>query len=580
MAQRIIGLDIGSSAVRAVELSITEGQLPVLEAYGQVGLRPGMVDNGEIRDHAAVSASIQRLWREGGFVGHQVNVGVAGLRAITRELDMPVMPPSELEDAVRFQADEVVPFPLDRTALSSKVIAQFNDADGNPTLRVLVAAAHRDLIDSVVNTVTDAGLEPVRIDLNTAALVRALHDPSYQGGSEAIVSVGAGLTLVVVHESGTLQFVRTIDLGGESLTRAIAAALDVPVPDAEEIKRRMATDFTIDERARAACEHAVDDLVEEVRNSLRFFASLPGRSPASRVMVTGGGARSADFLPKLERALDVPVIPAASVPLVDTSKLPISPEQAATIAPTLPVPVGLALRDPTGRPFNLLPKEIIGRQVQHTVERYVRIGAIAIGVIIVLFTVLQVLRVNHAQSQVNSLTAQNDHIKNVQIPKYDKVVALKASVVSQRKDLEPLLQGEVDWLVVLDQISRYTLPTASFPSQSVWSQMTLSSTVSPKIAAGSHSTGTTASKKAKTTKPSTNPAQNLIGSVTGTVTATGLPGVSDFLTSIGQSPAFEQVTPSGSYSPAANNQVEFTLTMAVNGYAGTRRLNLVEQPLP
>src|SRR3974377_1472628 len=100
---------------------------------------------------------------------------------------MPPLPPEELDEAVKYQADQVIPFPLERTALSAKVIAQYTDADGAPQIRVLVAAAHRDLIDGVVNAVISAGLEPVRIDLDTAALARALYDPSFSGGPEAIV---------------------------------------------------------------------------------------------------------------------------------------------------------------------------------------------------------------------------------------------------------------------------------------------------------------------------------------------------------------------------------------------------------
>src|SRR5271167_3010320 len=133
MAQRIVGLDIGTSAVRAVELTVGDGR-PVLEAYGQVGLPPGCVVDGEVRDNPQVVASLNRLWREGGFSVRRVHLGVAGLRAITREIDMPPVPPSELDDAVRFQADQVVPFPLDQTVLSSKVIAQYTDADGSPQL--------------------------------------------------------------------------------------------------------------------------------------------------------------------------------------------------------------------------------------------------------------------------------------------------------------------------------------------------------------------------------------------------------------------------------------------------------------
>jgi type IV pilus assembly protein PilM len=561
MAQRIVGLDIGSTAVRAVELTVSEGSLPVLEAYGQVGLPPGAVDNGEIQDRAVVSAAIQRLWREGGFVGHQVNVGVAGLRAITRELDMPVLPPSELDTAVRFQADDVVPFPLDRTQLSSKVIAQFTDDEGTPTLRVLVAAAHRDLIDSVLAAVEGAGLEAVRIDLNTAALVRALHDPNYTAGPEAIISVGAGLTMVVVHEQGTLQFVRTIDMGGETMTRAMSSALDVPMADAEVLKRRLETDNTIDDRARAACERSVDELVEEIRNSLRFFSSLPGRTPTTRVLLTGGGALSMGLGLKLEQALEVPVLPAASVPLVDTSNLPISPEQAATIAPILPVPVGLALPDPTGRPFNLLPEEVAQRQVQKQVLRYTLIGAAGLLVLMIALTLLQVFRVHNAQNSVNTLKAQNEYIQNVEIPKYDKVVKLKALVLAQQQQIRPILVKEVDWLVVLNQVSAYTLPTSGFPSQSVWTQLTLEPP-----------TGTAVTEAVGS--------QPVIGAVSGTVTAQGLPGVSDFTTSIGQSPAFVDVTPSGSYSLSPQGTVQFSLQVGVNSLAGTRRLSLVDQKIP
>jgi type IV pilus assembly protein PilM len=559
MAQRIVGLDIGSTAVRAVELTVSDGSLPVLEAYGQVGLPPGAVDNGEIQDRAVVGAAILRLWREGGFIGHQVHVGVAGLRAITRELDMPVLPPSELDNAVRYQADDVVPFPLERTELSSKVIAQYTDAEGTPTLRVLVAAAHRDLIDSILATVEAAGLEPVGIDLNTAALVRALHDPSYDGGPEAIISVGAGLTMVVVHEQGVLQFVRTIDMGGETMTRAMAGALDVPMADAEIMKRRLETDNTIDDRARAACERAVDELVEEIRNSLRFFGSLPGRSAASRVLITGGGALSMGLGLKLEQALEVPVIPATSVALVDTRNLPITAEQAATIAPILPVPVGLALPDTTSRPFNLLPPEVADRQVQRQVLRYALIGAGALVFIMLVLTLLQVFRVHNAQNSVNSLKVQNAYINNVEIPKYDRVVTLKAEVLAQRAEIRPLLVSEVDWLVVLNQLGEYTLPTAAVPSQAVWTQISMG----PGNAITPGAGGPT-----------------YLGSVTGELTAQGLPGVSDATTSLQQSPAFVNVSPSGSYTLSTGNTVTFSVTMGVNAAAGTHRLGLVNQPVP
>src|SRR5271169_1502931 len=155
---QVVGLDIGTSAVRAAELEIGGGA-PKLVAFGQVGLPPGAIEDGEVQDHSAVADAISRLWENGGFTSNSVVVGIAGLRAITRELDLPWVPDDEVDSAVRFQSEEVIPFPPEKTLLSAQVLADNTNDDGSKTRRVLVAAAHRDLVDGVVDVVTRAGLE-------------------------------------------------------------------------------------------------------------------------------------------------------------------------------------------------------------------------------------------------------------------------------------------------------------------------------------------------------------------------------------------------------------------------------------
>ena len=142
MGERIVGLDIGTSALRAVELIVEDGRPPVLEAFGQVGLPPGIIVDGEIRDRAQVVSAIRRLWRNGGFKTNRVRLGVAGLRAITREIELPPVPPDEVAAAVVLQAEDIVPFPIERTSVASAVISRTEDAEGLPLIRVLVAAAH------------------------------------------------------------------------------------------------------------------------------------------------------------------------------------------------------------------------------------------------------------------------------------------------------------------------------------------------------------------------------------------------------------------------------------------------------
>ena len=146
---QVVGLDIGTSAVRAAELEIGTGA-PALIAFGQVGLPPGTIVDGEVQDVSAISDAIERLWQNGKFTSKSVVVGIAGLRAITRELDLPCVPDNEVDRAVRFQSEEVIPFPPDKTILSAQVLADNKTADGSAARRVLVAAAHHELVDGVV----------------------------------------------------------------------------------------------------------------------------------------------------------------------------------------------------------------------------------------------------------------------------------------------------------------------------------------------------------------------------------------------------------------------------------------------
>ncbi len=234
-----VGLDIGTSAVRAAEIDVGATP-PELLRFGQVGLTPGSVIDGEVRDVTAVASALQRLWQNGGFSSKSVVVGIAGPRAITREMDIQYVPDDEIEGVLRFQSEEVIPFPPDRTSLGAQVLADYQTPDGQKMRRILVGAAHRDLVDGVVAAVGQAGLELVGIDLVPFALLRAMTDATSMAGQpEVLVSVGAGLTIVMVHQAGVPQLVRTIATGGSAVTGSIAGSLDLPFADAESLKKRL-----------------------------------------------------------------------------------------------------------------------------------------------------------------------------------------------------------------------------------------------------------------------------------------------------------------------------------------------------
>jgi type IV pilus assembly protein PilM len=463
MARLIVGLDIGTSAVRAAELD-TSKSTPVLMTYGQVGLPPGSLVDGEIRDATAVSEAIQKLWKNGQFSGSSVIVGIAGLRAITREIDLPYVPDDEVDSAVRFQSEEVIPFPPDQTILSSQILADYTNDDGAKMRRVLVAAAHVELVNGVIDVVERAGLTVDGVDLISSAMVRAIGGIGLPGGDpasdqpEAIVSIGAGLTVVVVHQSGRPQFVRTVGSGGNATTAAISASLDVPIVDAETLKYRFGEDGSSQVKsAERIAQASMLELVDEIRNSLQYFASLPDRLPVSRIIVTGGGSELYGLIPMIEAQVRIPVTTGSPLDRIDVSKLDLAPEQAAEVGPVLASPIGLALPEPDKavKKFNLLPHEVAQKARIKRIQRRTLVGSILVIGLLVLFGGWKFLQVHNAENKVSGLQA-NIASLNAQVPKYDLVVTANDAYTSALARRASVLNAAVDWPLALNSLIAIT----------------------------------------------------------------------------------------------------------------------------
>ncbi len=152
MAERALGLDVGTTAVRVVEVVIERpggrgrpGRSPHVSRVGEVPLPSGAVRDGEVLDPAAVGAAIGELWRQTGLRSRDVRVGLTGSRVVVRVVDLPAMPDDELAGAVRFSAADHIPIPLDEAVLDHAVLEPVppTELGGPPMVRVLVAAAHR-----------------------------------------------------------------------------------------------------------------------------------------------------------------------------------------------------------------------------------------------------------------------------------------------------------------------------------------------------------------------------------------------------------------------------------------------------
>jgi type IV pilus assembly protein PilM len=493
MAQLVVGLDIGTSAVRAAELDLSHSQ-PVLLTYGQVGLPPGSLVDGEIKDSTAVSQAIKKLWENGKFSSTAVIVGIAGLRAITREVDLPFVPDNEIDSAVRFQSEEVIPFPPDQTILSSQVLADYTSPEGDKMRRILVAAAHVDLVNGVIEAVENAGLSVEGVDLISSALIRAIGDHADTDQPEAIVSVGAGLTVVAVHQAGRPQFVRTIGSGGNATTAAVSGSLDIPISDAENVKRRIGEGGPQMQSADRAAQTSISDLVGEIRNSIQYFASLPGRLPVARVILTGGGSALHGLIPQLEAQIHIPVLSISPFARLDISKLDLTDDQAEEVSPVLATPIGLALSEPDKsiKKFNLLPLQIIARARMRRIQQRTLVGCAAVVILLLLFGGSKYLQVHNAQSSVNTLQT-NITALNTQVPKYDVVVAANDAYTAGVTRRDSVLTTAIDWPVALNNLISITPANAQVQTFNGQSAAATAASGSSTATTTSSTTGSTAS---------------------------------------------------------------------------------------
>jgi type IV pilus assembly protein PilM len=264
---------------------------------------------------------------------------------VVRLVDLPWMQPDELRSSLGFQAGDYLPIPVDQTELDHAVIGEHEAPGGQRLLRVLLVAAHKEMLAGHLHAVRLAGLRPVGIDLNPIALLRSLGPVAGFGeGAEALIDVGARVTNLVVHDNGVLRFVRILLLGGEDVTATLERVLELHRDAAERAKLAASAGQEVDPEAGDLVDQRLDAFVEEVRGSLDFYRSQQDATPLARVVVSGGGSLLGPLVERLQAATGVPTERARTLARVRVGRLSLDAEALADLEPTIAVPVGLAMR--------------------------------------------------------------------------------------------------------------------------------------------------------------------------------------------------------------------------------------------
>lgn len=337
----LVGLDIGASGIRAVQVKRHRktGEYEIVKA-ASIELPRGAIRNGTVADEKLVVKSLRKLWRKGRFSTRKVAFGLADSGVLTRQVDLPWMPPQDFRAALRYQVNDALPVDLATVELDYHLLAetQRTDDHGQPVdfNRILIVAANRESVLTEARVVRKAKLEPVVADSAAFALIRAACQGRLPEADQthAIADIGADQLTVVIHQGGQPKFIRTIaNLGGETATQAVADRLGVPAEQAEQLKRDTGLngpapivapiaessvfagpateEVTLaDPRVTATVEVLnpwATTVVSEIRNSLDYYqASNPG-APIQTLTLAGRTAELEGLMDRIATQIPLPV---------------------------------------------------------------------------------------------------------------------------------------------------------------------------------------------------------------------------------------------------------------------------------
>jgi type IV pilus assembly protein PilM len=374
------GLDIGSSVVKAVQLRRTSRGIE-LEKFAAVPIFPGGRPDGDTDVRSAKIAAIQRAVQAAKINAKHVISSVSGESIIVRYIQLPQMTEEELRNALRYEAEEYIPFHIDEVNLDSHIL-NLTDEGGAKRINVLLVAAKKELINEHLELVRGAGLVPEIVDVDSFALFNCYEQSQHPAPDEVIVlvDIGAEITNINIYQDGLSHFARDINIGGETITAAVQQKLGMGFQEAEQLKytdgvpvvhrpERGGAEDTADSSFIDSIQGAVDQmtgddlgddsvesqssrvikgamntLLGEVRRSLQFFENQVSGKPVTRMVISGGTAKLPNLAEYFSQEIGIPVEILNPLGGISINSKTIDSQTLQNSAEMLGVSIGLALR--------------------------------------------------------------------------------------------------------------------------------------------------------------------------------------------------------------------------------------------
>ena len=339
----VIGLDIGSSSIKLVELVESKNTYK-LQNLGIAPLPPEAIVDGALMDSVTIIGAIRELIANTKAKTKDVITSVSGHSVIVKKITLPLMSDSELEESIQWEAERYIPFDINEVNIDFQI---FGSSSENPeVMDVVLVAAKKDIINDYVSVIIESGLNPVIIDVDAFAIENML-SVNYEMEKDetvAMANVGASITNINILKNNMTAFTRDIFKGGNQITEEIQRQLHVDYEEAEKIKVGSKIDATSQSIIQEVLKSASESLAIEIGNSIEFFQSTTTYEKISKLYLSGGGSKIKDFDIVLQQQIGIPVEIVNPFKKIEYSEKTFDLEYLREIGPMMAVGVGLATR--------------------------------------------------------------------------------------------------------------------------------------------------------------------------------------------------------------------------------------------
>ena len=347
---QLVGVDIGSHAIKVVEIERNK-KARFLKNFGMIGLPRHAIREGGIVEQDVVAEALKTLFKNLKIRNQNVAVALSGYPVMAKRITLPHAKRDEIEAIIRDQAEQYIPFDINDVNLDfdilekSETLSENEAEDEENSLEVMLVAAKKDVIDSYVNLLDAADLDPGVLDVDVFALQNAAEVClTSEKEGYAIVNVGAEELGINTVANGASLFSRDSSFGGAQITELIMSHFDVDFEKAEEIKLGAVQDKPWDQNLEASVSGVVSDWAQEIKRALDFVETTYSDKTIGKIFVCGGSCRVKGFQKYLEAYTRLPVVELNPF----TSLIPnpdlFDEEYLNHMAPQACVAAGLALR--------------------------------------------------------------------------------------------------------------------------------------------------------------------------------------------------------------------------------------------